>query len=94
MYISIILLSALASRYVAALPQQVVSGNEVTGTTCLDTSIEFDFHDTNVAILGICGGIAGSIQKCGGNPISTTGVSNNSKFTLDVTVSLASPSLT
>ncbi|KAF2005492.1 hypothetical protein P154DRAFT_379042, partial [Amniculicola lignicola CBS 123094] len=68
-----------------ALPAQVVSGNEVTGTTCLDPSIAFDSHDTNVAILSICGGIAGTIQKCGGNPTSTTGVSGTSKFTLDVT---------
>jgi hypothetical protein len=45
----------------------------------------FDTHDTNVAILGICGGIAGSIQKCGGNPAQTTGQSNKSLFTLSAT---------
>ncbi|KAF2639001.1 hypothetical protein P280DRAFT_365009, partial [Massarina eburnea CBS 473.64] len=64
---------------------QQVSGSEVTGTTCTDTSVAFNTHDTNVAILGICGGIAGSIQKCGGSPTSTTGQSGTSKFTLDAT---------
>lgn len=45
----------------------------------------FDTHSTNVAILGICGGIAGTIEKCGGNPTSTTGQSGTSKFTLTAT---------
>ncbi|KAF2790820.1 hypothetical protein K505DRAFT_340101 [Melanomma pulvis-pyrius CBS 109.77] len=84
MHISIIL-ATLAATFASAMPAQVVSGSEVTGTTCLDTSIAFDSHDTNVAILGICGGIAGAIQKCGGNPASTTGVSGTSKFTLTAT---------
>ncbi|KAF2263923.1 hypothetical protein CC78DRAFT_517855 [Lojkania enalia] len=83
-FTTLFLISLLAT-FSTALPQQIVSGNEVTGTTCLDTSIAFDFHDTNVAILGICGGIAGSIQKCSGNPTSTTGQSGTSLFTLDVT---------
>jgi hypothetical protein len=39
-------------------------------------------HDINVALLSICGGIAGTIQQCGGNPTSTTGVSGTAKFTL------------
>ncbi|PSN71128.1 hypothetical protein BS50DRAFT_570534 [Corynespora cassiicola Philippines] len=68
-----------------ALPQQTVSGDEVTGTTCLDPSIKFDSHSTNVALLQICGGIAGTIQKCGGNPASTTGASGTSLFTLNAT---------
>ncbi|KAF2715020.1 hypothetical protein K504DRAFT_359032, partial [Pleomassaria siparia CBS 279.74] len=70
---------------VVAMPAQVVSGNEVTGTKCTDTSIAFNTHDTNVAILGICGGIAGAITKCGGNPVSTVGQSGTSKFTLTAT---------
>jgi hypothetical protein len=76
---------AIVTSTALALPQQIVSGDEVTGTKCLDTSITFDTHDTNVAILGICGGIAGSIQKCGGNPAQTTGQSNKSLFTLIAT---------
>ncbi|KAF2654743.1 hypothetical protein K491DRAFT_600279 [Lophiostoma macrostomum CBS 122681] len=78
-----IFLSALVFGIAGALPQQVVSGNEVTGTQCTDTSIAFNTHDTNVAILGICGGIAGTIQKCGGSPSSTTGQSGTSLFTLN-----------
>ena len=40
------------------------------------------FHDQNVAELGICGGIAGSITKCNGAPESTIGQSGSAKFTL------------
>jgi hypothetical protein len=54
----------------------------ITDTTCLDPSIDLNTHDTNVAILSICGGIAGSIQFCGGNPAVTVGSSGTSKFTL------------
>lgn len=81
---------------------QVVSGNEVTGTKCLDTTAyvvpsarsfipsltsfrKLDTHSTNVAILSICGGIAGSIEFCGGNPATTTGQSGTSLFTLNPT---------
>lgn len=41
------------------------------------------FHDENVALLGICGGIAGAITKCGGAPASTTGLSGSAAFALD-----------
>lgn len=41
-----------------------------------------DFHETNVAILSICGGIAGTIEKCEGAPTSTTGTSGGSEFTI------------
>lgn len=40
------------------------------------------FHDQNVAELGICGGIAGSITKCQGSPASTVGQSGSAKFSL------------
>lgn len=43
-------------------------------------------HDINVAVLSICGGIAGTIEKCGGAPTSTTGASGTAKFTLTATV--------
>jgi hypothetical protein len=59
-----------------------VNPNAVTGTTCDDPSVALDTHDTNVAILSICGGIAGSIQFCGGDPATTVGASGTSKFTL------------
>ena len=41
-----------------------------------------DFHTVNVAQLQICGSIAGSIQKCQGNPTFTTGESGNVRFTI------------
>jgi hypothetical protein len=54
----------------------------VTGTTCDDPSAALNTHDTDVALLSICGGIAGSIEFCGGNPATTVGASGTSKFTL------------
>lgn len=39
-------------------------------------------HDINVAILSICGGIAGAITKCGGQPASTVGQSGTAKLSL------------
>jgi len=57
-----------------------VSNVKCTSSTALD------FHSTNVAILAICGGIAGTIEKCEGNPTSTTGVSGTSKFTINPVV--------
>ncbi|KAL6240675.1 hypothetical protein RBB50_012385 [Rhinocladiella similis] len=59
-----------------------VNPNDVTNTTCDDPTVALVAHDTNVAILSICGGIAGSIQKCGGDPETTVGASGTSKFTL------------
>lgn len=38
-----------------------------------------------MAILSICGGIAGSIQKCGGSPTSTVGENGGSRFDLSAT---------
>lgn len=59
-----------------------VNPNAVTGTTCDDPNVSLVTHDTNVALLGICGGIAGSIQFCGGDSATTVGASGTSKFTL------------
>lgn len=59
-----------------------VNPDAVTGTTCIDANVSLDTHDTNVAILSICGGIAGAIQFCGGDPSTTVGASGTSKFTL------------
>ncbi|KAK0118215.1 hypothetical protein ONS95_012519 [Cadophora gregata] len=41
-------------------------------------------HDINVALLQICGGIAGKIEQCAGDPTTTTGASGTAKFTLTV----------
>ncbi|KAL1849406.1 hypothetical protein Daus18300_013288 [Diaporthe australafricana] len=56
-----------------------------TNVKCTDKAADIDEHNKNVALLQICGGIAGSIQKCGGNPTSTTGQSGDAKFTLTPT---------
>ncbi|KAI0966835.1 hypothetical protein F4678DRAFT_268063 [Xylaria arbuscula] len=54
----------------------------VNDVTCIDSKLNIVFHDQNVAELGICGGIAGSITKCEGAPESTVGQSGSAKFTL------------
>ncbi|EXJ64303.1 hypothetical protein A1O7_00639 [Cladophialophora yegresii CBS 114405] len=59
-----------------------VNPDAVTGTTCDDASVDLVTHDTNVALLAICGSIAGSIQFCEGDPATTVGASGTSKFTL------------
>ncbi|KAJ0121889.1 hypothetical protein N8I77_012231 [Diaporthe amygdali] len=56
-----------------------------TNIKCTDKAANIDEHNKNVALLQICGGIAGSIQKCGGSPTSTTGQSGDAKFTLTPT---------
>ncbi|KAL1727090.1 hypothetical protein EV714DRAFT_275930 [Schizophyllum commune] len=55
----------------------------VSNLVCDDSGDTLVSHDVNVAQLQICGGIAGSIQKCQGNPTSTTGVSGTATFTID-----------
>ncbi|KAI1188968.1 hypothetical protein F5B17DRAFT_239130 [Nemania serpens] len=54
----------------------------VSDVTCIDSRLKIVFHDQNVAELGICGGIAGSITKCRGAPATTTGQSGSARFTL------------
>lgn len=41
-------------------------------------------HDINVAILSICGGIAGTIEQCQGQPTTTTGASGDAQLNLQV----------
>ncbi|KAI0629372.1 hypothetical protein C8Q77DRAFT_1066065 [Trametes polyzona] len=60
--------------------QEKVSNVKCTGKTPLD------FHTSNVALLQICGGIAGKIQKCQGRPTSTVGQSGNVRFTINPVV--------
>ncbi|KAI0086001.1 hypothetical protein BDY19DRAFT_986767 [Irpex rosettiformis] len=67
---SSVLAAPLATR------QETVSNVKCTGGNALD------FHTVNVAQLQICGGIAGSIQKCQGAPTSTTGTSGNVQFSI------------
>ena len=59
-----------------------VNPNAVTDTVCSTAPLALNFHDTNVALLSICGGISGKIEQCGGSPQTTTGASGTSKFTL------------
>ncbi|KAH8677524.1 hypothetical protein BX600DRAFT_130515 [Xylariales sp. PMI_506] len=59
-----------------------VNPDAVLNTKCIDPTENIVFHDQNVAELGICGGIAGTIEFCGGNPTTTTGESGTAKFTL------------
>ncbi|KAI1660058.1 hypothetical protein F4813DRAFT_311853 [Daldinia decipiens] len=59
----------------------------VSGVECIDRNKNIVFHDQNVAELAICGGIAGSIQKCGGAPETTTGRSGSAEFTLSAATS-------
>ncbi|KAI0664290.1 hypothetical protein C8Q70DRAFT_1146149 [Cubamyces menziesii] len=73
--LSMFLLCALAAPLNAR--QETVSNVQCTSKTPLD------FHTSNVALLQICGGIAGTIQKCQGRPTSTVGQSGNVRFTIN-----------
>jgi hypothetical protein len=61
---------------------ETVNPGAVTGTVCNDPNVALNTHDTDVAILSICGGISGTIEFCGGNPTSTVGASGTSALTL------------
>jgi len=61
---------------------ETVNPAAVTGTTCTNEG-DIVFHDQNVAELAICGGIAGTIEFCGGSPTSTVGQSGTAIFTLN-----------
>ncbi|PSR76300.1 hypothetical protein PHLCEN_2v8532 [Hermanssonia centrifuga] len=54
----------------------------VSNVTCTDPKTTLDSHTSNVALLQICGGIAGTIEKCQGAPKSTTGQSGDVLFTI------------
>ncbi|KAH9893397.1 hypothetical protein C8Q73DRAFT_746138 [Cubamyces lactineus] len=72
--LSMFLLCAFAAPLNAR--QETVSNVQCTSKTPLD------FHTSNVALLQICGGIAGTIEKCQGRPTSTVGQSGNVRFTI------------
>lgn len=59
--------------------------NLANASPLTNNNSNIDEHNKNVALLQICGGIAGSIQKCEGSPTSTTGASEDAKFTLNPT---------
>jgi hypothetical protein len=61
---------------------RVVNPNAVSFTTCSSDTTAINSHNINVALLGICGGIAGTIEQCGGSPTTTTGSSGDALFTL------------
>ncbi|TGO61192.1 hypothetical protein BCON_0029g00330 [Botryotinia convoluta] len=71
----------------AAPASTTVNPDSVRGTTCTDPSTTLVSHDINVALLGICGGIAGTIQQCGGEPTSTTGESGTAFLKLNAATS-------
>ncbi|KAI5120097.1 hypothetical protein M0805_001253 [Coniferiporia weirii] len=56
--------------------QETVSNVKCTSKTALDS------HTVNVALLQICGGIAGTIEFCEGAPTSTTGADGNVQFSI------------
>ncbi|KAK6086740.1 hypothetical protein SCUP234_02260 [Seiridium cupressi] len=81
---------ALSSEHFEVLAMRAsttVDPNAVTNVDCTDSSVNIVAHDQNVAELGICGGIAGAITKCGGAPESTTGQSGTALFTLNAATS-------
>ncbi|KAH6997808.1 hypothetical protein BKA56DRAFT_607399 [Ilyonectria sp. MPI-CAGE-AT-0026] len=47
---------------------------------CLDSSQEIILHDETVAQLSICGGMAGSINRCNGAPAATVGEAGSALF--------------
>ncbi|EHK21740.1 uncharacterized protein TRIVIDRAFT_53060 [Trichoderma virens Gv29-8] len=69
-----------------ALPSNIkVNPKAVTSTTCTAPQIKINSHDINVALLSICGGIAGKIEQCQGNPSSRTGQSGDALLSLNAT---------
>ncbi|KAL7919875.1 hypothetical protein ACQKWADRAFT_183325 [Trichoderma austrokoningii] len=78
-------LIALASLISASpLPANTnVNPEAITSTTCTAKKVTINSHDINVALLSICGGIAGSIEQCQGNPTNTTGASGVAFLSLE-----------
>ncbi|KAL1884491.1 hypothetical protein Plec18167_002081 [Paecilomyces lecythidis] len=76
-------LFGLAAALPAPAPASTeVDPNAVTNTVCTDSGVTLDSHNINVALLGICGGIAGSIEQCQGEPTTTSGESGDARFDL------------
>jgi len=75
--------SALPSNYKRSPATETVNPNAVTGTICTAKGVQLVDHDINVALLSICGSIAGTIEQCQGNPVTTTGKSGDAVLTLN-----------
>ncbi|PON23706.1 hypothetical protein TGAM01_v207353 [Trichoderma gamsii] len=58
-----------------------VNPEAITSTTCTAKKVTINSHDINVALLSICGGIAGTIEQCQGNPTNTTDIEATAKAT-------------
>ncbi|GAD96154.1 conserved hypothetical protein [Paecilomyces variotii No. 5] len=81
--ISTVVLFGLAAALPAPAPASTkVDPNAVSNTVCTDPGVTLDSHNINVALLGICGGIAGSIEQCQGEPTTTSGESDDARFDL------------
>ncbi|KAK3310548.1 uncharacterized protein B0T15DRAFT_41644 [Chaetomium strumarium] len=66
--------------------QTPITRNVVQDVVCLDSSVNFIEYDEHAAMLGICGGIAGSsVGSCRGSPATTTGRSGKAQFTARAT---------
>ncbi|KAI0773302.1 hypothetical protein BD413DRAFT_472783 [Trametes elegans] len=73
---------ALSMLFFCAFAAPLESRQEKVSNVKCTSNKALDFHTSNVALLQICGGIAGTIQKCQGRPTSTTGQSGNVRFTI------------
>ncbi|KAI0352163.1 hypothetical protein OH77DRAFT_1592384 [Trametes cingulata] len=72
----------LAMLFICAFAAPLEVRQETVSNVKCTSKTPLDFHTSNVALLQICGGIAGSIQKCQGSPTSTVGQSGNVRFTI------------
>ncbi|KAJ3303158.1 hypothetical protein HDV03_004146 [Kappamyces sp. JEL0829] len=80
-----VLFSAVLFVAVFASPvpaSRVLDPNAISNVVCTAKGVKLDGHDINVAILSICGGIAGKITKCQGNPKSSSGASGTARFNI------------
>ncbi|PIL24671.1 hypothetical protein GSI_12555 [Ganoderma sinense ZZ0214-1] len=73
---------ALAMFFMCAFAAPLEVRQETVSNVVCTSKTALDFHTSNVALLQICGGIAGTIEKCEGAPTSTVGQSGNVRFTI------------
>ncbi|KAJ3276359.1 hypothetical protein HDV01_004982 [Terramyces sp. JEL0728] len=68
-------------RMICSVPgKRVLDPNAAKNVVCTDKATKLNDHQINVALLQICGGIAGKIERCQGNPTSSSGVSGDARF--------------
>lgn len=80
---------SIAALFLGAFAAPLSARQETVSNVVCSNAAPLDFHTTNVAILAICGGIAGTIEKCEGSPTSTTGTSGNVQFSIKPVVAAA-----